>query len=153
MPENSPFAYPLTRMVRYELEYRDGHWYFTAYLFDLNNFVDYRVDRIRPGSVVPSKDLFLPGNRQRRGVKIRYWVSPMLARHSSRSARLREQKVEMRENDQGAIVEGYAKSVWWARRLLLGYGEQVKALEPEELVRMMRETVKAMNGLYEEEGK
>jgi predicted DNA-binding transcriptional regulator YafY len=137
----------------YELEYRDGHWYFTAYLFDLNNFVDYRVDRIRPGSVVPSKDLFLPGNRQRPGVKIRYWVSPMLARHSSLSARLREQKVEMLENEQGARVEGYAKSVWWARRLLLGYGEQVKALEPEELVRMMRETVKAMSRLYEEEGK
>ena len=91
------------RVEPYELEYRDGHWYFTAYLFELNNFVDYRVDRIRPGSVVPSKDLFLPGNRQRRGVKIRYWVSPMLARHSSLSARLHEQKVEMLENEQGAI--------------------------------------------------
>jgi len=137
----------------YELEYREGHWYFTAYLFDLNTFVDYRVDRIRPSSVVPSKDLFSPENRRRRGVKIRYWVSPMLARHGSLSARLREQKVEIGENEQGAIVEGYAKSVWWARRLLLGYGEQVKALEPEELVRMMRETVKGMSGLYEEEGK
>src|SRR6266700_2581503 len=137
----------------YELEYREGHWYFTAYLFDLNTFVDYRVDRIRPSSVVPSKDLFSPENRRRRGVKIRYWVSPMLARHGSLSARLREQKVEIGENEQGAIVEGYAKSVWWARRLLLGYGEQVMALEPEELVRMMRETVKGMSGLYEEEGK
>ena len=41
--------------------------------------------------------------------------------------------------------------MWWARRLLLGYGEQVKALEPEKLVEAMRETAGAMHGLYEEE--
>ena len=75
----------------------------------------------------------------------------MLARHGSLSARLREQQVIILDNDQGAIVEGYAKSVWWARRLLLGYGEQVKVLEPEELMLMMRETVRAMSRLYEEE--
>ena len=57
----------------------------------------------------------------------------------------------MLEDDQGAIVEGYAKSVWWARRLLLGYGEQVKALEPVQLVLAMSDTVQAMNRLYEEE--
>lgn len=93
-------------------------------------------------------DHFLPGNRRRRGVKIRYWVSPMLARHGSLSARLKEQQVTLLENDQGAIVEGYAKSLWWAKRLLLGYGAQVKALEPEELVRTMREEVGMMGRLY-----
>lgn len=135
----------------YELEYRDGHWYYTAYILDLNTFIDYRVDRMRPGSLHKERDRFHPGARQRVGVKIRYWVSPMLARHGSLSARLREQQVTMLENDQGAIVEGYAKSVWWARRLLLGYGEQVKALAPEKLVISMRETVQAMSRLYEEE--
>jgi len=135
----------------YELEYRDGHWYFTAYVFDLNTFIDYRVDRIRPGSLRRDNDRFYPGLRQRPGVKIRYWISPMLARHNSLSLRLREQQVTMLADDQGAIIEGYAKSVWWARRLLLGYGEQVKALAPEKLVLAMRETVQAMYGLYEEE--
>lgn len=135
----------------YELEYRDGHWYFTAFVFDLNTFLDYRVDRIRPGSLGEGRDRFLPGGRERPGVKIRYWVSPMLARHGSLSARLREQQVTVLENEQGAIVEGYAKSIWWARRLLLGYGEQVKALEPEKLVVAMREAVEAMGRLYEEE--
>ena len=136
----------------YELEYREGHWYFTAYVHELNSFLDYRVDRIRPGSVRSSEahDRFTPGTRKGPGVKIRYWVSPMLARHASLSARLRDQHVRMLENDQGAIVEGYARSVWWARRLLLGYGEHVKALEPPELVEMMRATTKTMNELYEE---
>src|SRR5437762_419201 len=128
----------------FELEYRDGHWYYSAYILDLNTFIDYRVDRIRPGSLRKESDRFHPGVRQRTGVRIRYWVSPMLARHGSLSARLREQQVTMLENDQGAIIEGYAKSVWWARRLLLGYGEQVKALAPEKLVLSMRETVQAM---------
>lgn len=135
----------------YELEYRDGHWYYTAYVRDLNTFIDYRVDRIRPGSLHKDHDRFRPGSRQRPGVKIRYWVSPMLARHGSLSTRLREQRVRMLEADQGAIVEGYAKSLWWARRLLLGYGEQVKALAPEKLVLMMRETAQTMSRLYEEE--
>lgn len=137
----------------YELEYRDGHWYFTAYLSDLGSFVDYRVDRIQPDSVnvADSHNRFTPGNRIRRGVKIRYWVSPMLARHGSLSARLREQQVTLLDNGQGAIVEGYAKSVWWARRLLLGYGSQVKALAPEELVEAMREELEMMSRVYEED--
>jgi predicted DNA-binding transcriptional regulator YafY len=75
----------------------------------------------------------------------------MLARHASLSARLREQHVTLLENDQGAIITGYARSTWWARRLLLAYGEHVKALAPSELVEMMRETTHAMNELYEEE--
>lgn len=136
----------------YELEYREGHWYFTAFVFDLNTFIDYRVDRIRPGSLRKEPGRYLPGNRQRPGVKIRYWVSPMLARHGSLSVRLREQQVTLLEGEQGAIVEGYAKSVWWARRLLLGYGEQVKALAPAQLVAAMREAAQAMGKMYEEEG-
>jgi hypothetical protein len=135
----------------YELEYRDGHWYFTAFVFEGNTFLDYRVDRIRPGSVRKDRDHFTPGTRKVPGVKIQYWVSPMLARHGSLSTRLREQQVTLMDNDQGAIVEGYARSVWWARRLLLGYGEQVKALDPEKLVEMMRETTTSMNELYVEE--
>ena len=135
----------------FELEYRDGHWYFTAFVFDLNTFLDYRVDRIRPGSLRKEADRFHPGLRQRPGVKVRYWISPMLARHGSLSVRLREQQVTMLEGDAGAIVEGYARSIWWARRLLLGYGEQVRALEPEELVGAMREVVEGMGRLYEEE--
>ncbi len=135
----------------YELEYRDGHWYYTAYVRDPNTFIDYRVDRIRPGSLRKDHKHFFPGSRHRPGVKITYWVSPMLARHNSLSARLRDQQVTMLENDQGAIVEGYARSLWWARRLLLGYGEQVKALEPPQLVEMMRETAQTMSRLYEEE--
>lgn len=137
----------------YELEYRDNHWYFTAYVAEQGNFVDYRVDRIQPDSVrlAETHDHFLPGNRRRRGVKIRYWVAPTLARHGSLSTRLKEQEVKVLDAEQGAIVEGYAKSVWWAKRLLLGYGAQVKALEPDELVQAMRKEVEIMNKMYEEE--
>lgn len=142
---------PHTHIEPYELEYRDGHWYFVAYAYEQNTFLDYRVDRIRPGSLHLEHEHFTPGIRQRHGVNVKYWVSPMLARHGSLSVRLHEQHVTLLAADQGAIVTGYAKSIWWARRLLLGYGDQVKALEPELLVREMRKTVEAMSGLYEEE--
>jgi predicted DNA-binding transcriptional regulator YafY len=137
----------------YELEYRDGHWYFTAYVPEQSDFVDYRVDRIQPDSVTQteSRNRFTPGHRHRQGVKIRYWVSPMLARHGSLSARLRDQHIQLLDDGQGAIVEGYARSVWWARRLLLGYGAQVKALEPEQLVESLRTEIELMNQLYERE--
>jgi hypothetical protein len=140
-----------THIEPYELEYRDGHWYFVAYAYEQNTFLDYRVDRIRPGSLYLEHEHFTPGIRQRHGVKIKYWVSPMLARHGSLSVRLHEQHVSMLEGEQGAIVSGYAKSIWWARRLLLGYGDQVKALEPEQLVEEMRKTAQTMSRLYEEE--
>ena len=135
----------------YELEYRDGHWYFTAYVFEMNGFIDYRVDRIHPSSVQMEPDRFYPGGRRRPGVKIRYWVAPEMARHGTLSMRLWEQRVTLLDGGQGAIVEGYARSVWWARRLLLGYGEQVKALEPEELVQTMRKAAQGMGRLYDEE--
>ena len=135
----------------YELEYRDGQWYFTAFVFEMNRFIDYRVDRIHPSSVQQEHDHFYPGGRRRPGVKICYWVAPEMARHGTLSTRLWEQKVTLLDGGQGAIVEGYARSVWWARRLLLGYGEQVKALEPEELVQAMRNTAQGMGRLYEEE--
>src|SRR5438876_2301114 len=44
----------------YELEYRDGHWYFVGYVRDLNTFLDYRVDRIRPGTLQRHADRYLP---------------------------------------------------------------------------------------------
>jgi predicted DNA-binding transcriptional regulator YafY len=142
---------PHTHVEPYELEYRDGHWYFVAYVYEQNTFLDYRVDRIRPGTLQLEHEHFTPGIRRRPGVKVKYWVSPMLARHGSLSVRLHDQQVTLLEGDQGAIVEGQAKSIWWARRLLLGYGDQVKALEPEQLVEEMRKTVQAMSWLYEEE--
>jgi predicted DNA-binding transcriptional regulator YafY len=135
----------------YELEYRDGHWYFTAYVFEMNKFIDYRVDRIHPISVQRERDHFYPGSRRRPGVKIRYWVAPEMARHGTLSTRLWEQTVTLLDGGQGAIIEGYIRSVWWAMRLLLGYGEQVKALEPEELVQVMRKAAQGMARLYEEE--
>src|SRR5437763_10594950 len=135
----------------FELEYRDGHWYFTGFVFESNTFLDFRVDRMRPGSLHKDHERFHPGSRQRPGVRIRYWVSQMRARHGRLCVRIPEYRDTTVEGDQGAIVEGIAKSVWWARRLLLGYGEQVKALEPEKLVEAMRETAGVMHGLYEEE--
>jgi len=135
----------------YELEYRDGHWYFTAYVFEMNKFIDYRVDRIHPDSVQPEHDHFYPGGRSRPGIKIRYWVAPEMARHGTLSTRLWDQKVTLLDGGQGALVEGYARSIWWAMRLLLGYGEQVKALEPEELVQVMRKTAQGMGRLYAQE--
>ena len=61
---------------------------------------------MRPGSLRKERDRFAPGVRQRPGVKIRYWVSPMLVIHGNLSAGLREQQVTILEDDQGAIVEG-----------------------------------------------
>jgi predicted DNA-binding transcriptional regulator YafY len=135
----------------YELEYREGHWYFTAYVENMNRFLDYRVDRMHPDTLHSEHDRYYPGRRTRTGVKIRYWVAPEMARHGTLSVRLHEQKVTLLEDGQGAYVEGYARSVWWAAKLLLGYGEQVKALEPAELVERMREKTLAAAKLYEKE--
>jgi len=137
----------------YELEYREGHWYFTAYVESIDRFLDYRVDRIHPPSLGPSseRDRYYPGRRIRPGVKIRYWVAPEMARHGTLSVRLREQKVTPLADGQGAYVEGYARSIWWATKLLLGYGDQVRAIEPAELVERMRKQTQAAARLYGKE--
>lgn len=129
------------------LELRDGHYYLCGIPARQGTELQFRVDRIVPGSLKIHPRY---GNsRQRRrptGVEVRYWLAPHLSARGV-SRRLQGQQ-EQGADDGSVIVSGRARNLFEAERLLLGYGPYARALDPPELCRVMAENAQAMALLY-----
>jgi predicted DNA-binding transcriptional regulator YafY len=106
----------------------------------------YRLSRIVPGTVQVLPDKIPPGRRPVRTYTIRYRLEPAIARGGV-TPRFPETTVHLLD-DGSAEVEAEAANLWHVRQVLLRYGEHCQALAPEELVRMMRETVLKMAVSY-----
>lgn len=120
------------------------HTYVSVWCEQAQRFLDLRVSRIVPESL--ELEPRVAAERTRRGVPIRYWASPTLVRGEI-TERLEHQTVE-RQDDGSAIVSGLARDLFRARRLLLGYGANARALAPEALVREMEREVREMAAHY-----
>jgi len=128
-----------------ELAFRHGHYYLTVYEPARNQFRELRVDRIVPESWrllprVVGRDL------RPAGVLVQYRLAPELA-SGGVSERLDAQRVDW-EPDGSAVVTGEARDLFWATRLVLGYGSQAEALQPPELRAMVAGEVSATARAY-----
>jgi predicted DNA-binding transcriptional regulator YafY len=123
-----------------------AHIYVAVWCEDAGRELDLRLDRIVPGSI--SQHPRSATRRQRRGERIRYWLAPEIAQGGV-SVRLEKQEVRY-QADGSAVVSGIARSRFWARKLLLGYGSNARALAPPALVEEMRRTAEEMLRLYED---
>lgn len=121
------------------------HAYVAVWCEQAQRELDMRLDRFVAGSLRLSPVL-ARGKRQWRGVMVSYRLSPKLAQGEI-SERLEGQQVE-RQEDGSAIVSGRARSIFWARQILLRYGEEAIALSPPDLVEQMRQTVERMAQIY-----
>jgi predicted DNA-binding transcriptional regulator YafY len=124
----------------------DAHAYVAIWCEQAQRELDLRLDRIVPDSLGIYPRTATP--RQRRGERIRYWLAPEIAQGGV-SVRLEAQEVR-HQADGSAIVSGIARSRFWARRLLLSYGSNARALYPPTLVNEMRQVAQEMARLYED---
>ena len=127
------------------LEEREGHLYFEGYSPNAGIVLQFRLERVEPGSVevLPSK---FGAGRQRRLIRIRYRLSPQVARFGA--TRRFENQTETRLDDGWVEVTAETRDVFWASKTLLKYGENCVALEPPELVAEMKRVVRGMAGSY-----
>ncbi len=127
------------------LEEREGHLYFEGYSPQAGLVLQFRLERVEPGSaeVLPTK--FAAG-RKRRTIKIRYRLAPQVARFGA--TRRFEQHSETRLENDWVEVTAETRDVFWASKTLLKYGENCIVLEPPELVAEMKRVVRAMAGNY-----
>lgn len=123
-----------------------AHMYVSVWCEDAQRELDLRLDRIVPGSL--SMHPRSATRRQLRGERIRYWLAPEIAQGGV-SVRLEKQEVH-HQADGSAIVSGIARSRFWARRLLLSYGSNARALLPSTLVEDLRHTAEEMAQLYQD---
>jgi predicted DNA-binding transcriptional regulator YafY len=124
--------------------YIGQHPYVTVWCADRQKEFDLRLERFVPGTLKLMPNLVNP--RERQGISVRYSLTPHLAESSS-TIHLEQQHV-MPQEDGSTIISGMARSVFWAHRLLLGYGEHARALDPPQLVAAMQKTITAMAARY-----
>jgi predicted DNA-binding transcriptional regulator YafY len=124
----------------------DSHIYIDVWCDAAQHVLHLRLDRMVPGSLRIYPRTATP--RQRRGERIRYWLSPEIAQGGV-SVRLEAQEVR-HQADGSAIVSGIARSRFWARRLLLSYGSNARALHPPTLVEEMRHITQEMAQIYQD---
>jgi predicted DNA-binding transcriptional regulator YafY len=120
------------------------HAYAGLWCEEANESIELRLDRI-----IPETLNFAPNmarGRMRRGVAIRYRLDAGIARGAV-TQRLEGQTVAW-EEDSAAIISGRARSLFWARKLLLSYGAGAQALEPPRLVAEMRREAERMYHSY-----
>jgi predicted DNA-binding transcriptional regulator YafY len=132
-----------------ELTFRHGPLYLRGYDLQRHESREYRVDRIQAGTLEILPTRRPPGRRSPKRYRLRYRLSPALARLDV-SERFPGQQVEML-HDGGALVSAEIESLFWAERTLLAYGDQVEVLEPPELREALRATVQRMARLYANE--
>ena len=127
------------------IEEREGHLYFEGYSPDAGHVLQFRLERVEPGSaeVLPAK--FASG-RKRRPLKIRYRLSPAVARFGA--TRRFENHAETHLDDGWVEVTAETRDLFWASKTLLKYGENCIVLEPSELVAEIKRVVKGMAGNY-----
>ena len=128
------------------MEERDGHVYFEGYSSAAEQVLQFRVDRVVPGSVevLPTR---YPSGRRRRAIQIRYRLSPAIARFGA--SRRFDKHQETILPDGWVEVTAETKDLFWASKTLLKYGENCIAVEPPELVAEMKRVVSEMMRNYD----
>ncbi len=144
------------RVAPYGIFFRnDGHTYLDATLLEVQPpgseylFValDYRLDRIVPGTAQVLPTPLPPERPKARTWTLRYRLHPEVACGEDVAALFPDTHIEY-GNDGSALVTATIFNLSIARDVLLRYGDRCRVIDPPELIDMIRETVDAMGSLY-----
>lgn len=129
-----------------EIEFHDDHYYLVAYCYQARSILEYRLDRIVPGSIqiLPAR---AEGNWKRHMVDFKYRLLPLLA-SAGATQRFPEIVTFEPQKDGSLIVTARGYSEFWIIREILRYGEQAEILGPPALRAQFKRKVEAMAELY-----
>jgi len=130
------------------LELREGHVYFQAHSDQSDSDLEFRLDRVVPGTakLLPTK--VATTDKPRHPLRLRYRLSREFAGQGA-TRRFRNHQ-EGRQEDGSLIVtaEIDESELFWTSKTLLKYGASCVALEPPELVAEMKRVVAQMARNY-----
>jgi len=138
--------------------FEDGHFYirgFCRYVVGsesrqkVGRYLDYRLDRVIEVTVLPNR--IPPDPPKARRYDVAYWLSPVIARRGVSRPQWIDVKEVVQQADGAAIVHGTTASIFRARQFLMRYREHCRVLGGPELLRAMKETVRKMSQLYEDD--
>ncbi len=141
----------------YYIFHQEGHLYLIGYSHKTSSFLEYRVDRIKCGSIKPSpQHRLIDVERRRRPIEFRYWLDGSIAK-SGLSQRWLSQTVEREEvyiDEHGnqrsrVLVLAQAYSEWRILQQMHKYGDKAELVDPPELREKMRQEVERICRLYQ----
>ncbi len=154
---NRPHGDPVLHDVEpYQLLFTRGHFYLHGYCVQWrtsqdeghgNTWIRYRLDHILPNEIEILPNMIAP--RQPTRHKIKFKVAPRLWQ-GGLSKRFDNMVVGEIDEDGWAMVTAETTDLFYARRILLGYGTLAVALEPDSLVAGLRETAVQMAEQYKQ---
>ncbi len=133
----------------------EGHVYLDATLLDvqprggetIDAAIDYRLDRIVPGSAEVLPAMLPPVRRQPKPYTLRYRLHPVVARRRDVATYFPDTRIDYHD-DGSATVTATVTNLWQARQILLRYGDACTVEEPEELIALFRKTAAGLARLY-----
>ena len=139
----------------YYIIHLDGHFYLIGYSNTLNNFFEYRIDRIKANSIEILHEM-VNTVRQRPTVEFSYWLDGDIARLGI-SQRWLTQTLEREEvyiDSEGqerrrVLIRAKAHNEWRVIQQLLKYGDQAELVEPTHLREEMKKVVECMASSYQ----
>ena len=143
----------------YYIVHQDGHLYLIGYSHQTTSALEYRVDRIKAGSIQPSPlHKLIDVERQPRPIEFRFWLDNRLVR-SGLSQRWLSQTIEREEpyfDEQGksrsrVLVKATAYSEWRILQHMHRYGDKAELIDPPDLREKMRQEVERIYHLYQKE--
>ncbi len=147
------------RVAPYRIYFRpEGHAYLDATLIEATPAgnepqhapIDYRLDRIIPGTVEVLAQVLPRDRPPAQSFRIRYRLFPAIARRRDIATYFPGTHIDYHE-DGSATVSATVTNLWLARQILLRYGPGCKVLEPPELVELFRAAVRGLSTLYEQD--
>jgi predicted DNA-binding transcriptional regulator YafY len=145
------------RVAPYGITFRaEGHGYLDATLLEatpnggemINASIDYRLDRIVPGSAVVLPTMLPPQRVAPPSYRLRYTLVPQVAHQRDLAAYFPNTEIAYHA-DGSAEVTAAVTNLWQARQLLLRYGDACVVHEPPELVALFRKTARGLSAIYE----
>jgi predicted DNA-binding transcriptional regulator YafY len=130
------------RVAPYAIFFRpEGHGYLDATLLEvapsggetLQAAIDYRLDRIVPGTTQVLPRVLPPARPQRRAYTLRYHLLPVVARRHDVAAYFPNTQIAYHD-DGSATVTATVTNLWQTRQILLRYGTACEVVEPPELI-------------------
>jgi predicted DNA-binding transcriptional regulator YafY len=146
------------RVAPYRIFFRpEGHGYLDATLLEarpagkesVHAAIDYRLDRVIPGSVEILPTMLPPERIQPPSFALCYHLLPEVARRRDVAAYFPQTQIEYHD-DGSATVTAVVTNLWQARQVLLRYGTGCKVLRPPELVELFRQTAQGLASLYDD---
>ena len=143
----------------YYIIHMEGHFYLIGYSHKTNQFLEYRIDRIKSETMKMGPDT-IDVERRRRPIEFRFWIDGSIAKHglSQRWLTQTPEREEVYLDEYGhqrrrVLVRATAYNEWRVRQQLLRYGERAELLEPLWLREKMKKIVERMHKLYEDGSK